>query len=135
MKLYQAWTMLLALLLLMDHRASRVEAKAPVSEEKKAQRFKCLEVPASSTQGSPSEGRLRCFMTTGDQHFEQIQESEMNAVSTSTTQRKRIHLYGLKVHRETFWVIVLSAANVFLFICLCWYKRTRTQAIELQLDE
>ena len=37
--------------------------------------------------------------------------------------------------REGLWVVALTAANVFMFMLICWYKRRCDQKIEIILEE
>jgi hypothetical protein len=46
-----------------------------------------------------------------------------------------VSVAGLKMSREGLWVVALTAANVFMFMLICWYKRRSDQKIEIILEE
>ena len=46
-----------------------------------------------------------------------------------------VSVAGLKMSREGLWVVSLTAANVFMFMLICWYKRRCDQKIEIILEE
>ena len=46
-----------------------------------------------------------------------------------------VEVAGLKMTREGVLVISLTAANIFMFMLICWYKRRSNQKIEIILEE
>jgi len=119
--------------------ATGVKTRRSLAERElaKPRTFRCHHAPRTSSinaeSATDSTAEVRCFVTVRES-FRDIQDSEIN-VSDAQAKSKRITVAGLKLHRDVFAAIVLSAANVLFFICMCWFKRRRMQRIELLMDE
>ena len=55
--------------------------------------------------------------------------------NTEKNLEKYLNFGGLKLSKEAVWVISLSAANVFMLMLLCWYKKSTDDKVDSILED
>ena len=61
--------------------------------------------------------------------------ANQNDEGNKATQHEIVSIAGLKLSREGAWVVSLTAANAFMLMLICWYKRRGDQKVDIMLEE